>query len=172
MPLSNTRITRLNSLIKMAANNASCAMFSTWELCEDILTFLPCDDLARARRFCPIFKKVVDQSAALWQSLLLSPRTSKSVWTLTGSVWTLTGKSFVEGWKTDKLFAGPDMGAHVQEAISRGETITELPVFELHPVFRVKRLNLNYMLGWRLRCCTMPNPTSSLRDATERPSAK
>ena len=47
------------------ATNASRDVFSTWELCENILKFLPCDDLVRAKRVSLILKNVVDQMIRL-----------------------------------------------------------------------------------------------------------
>jgi cytochrome c1 len=53
----------------------------------------------------------------------------------------MTGESIREVRETDKLFAGPDMSCHVEKAISNGELVTELTVFELHPALHVKRIH-------------------------------
>ncbi|GAB7330852.1 hypothetical protein MBLNU13_g02387t1 [Cladosporium sp. NU13] len=65
------------------ATNASSDVFSTWELCENIIKFLPCDDLVRAKRVSSTLKNVVEQTAALQEPLFLQPRTETSVWTIT-----------------------------------------------------------------------------------------
>ena len=144
----------------MATTNASSRVFSTWELCENILDFLPCKDLARARRVCLIFKNVVDQTSALQQSLFLQPRTSR--W-----VWTLSCKSFFRSHKTDKLLAGPSMARHVKEAISEGEMVAKLTVFELHPALHVDRIHTSRSLGWLLGCCATENSMYSFYDAAD-----
>lgn len=139
--------TQVNTLITMATN-ASSDLFSTWELCEDILKFLPCDDLVRARRVSPTLKNVVDQAVALQQPLFLQPRTEASIWTITTrpSDW---GGSFYD----DRLLAEPIMAQHVKEAILGDEIATELPIFELHPELKSFRLHSVRYISLELRGC-------------------
>lgn len=125
----------------MAANYASSRVYPTWELCENVLKFMPCDDLARARRVCLALKNAVDRTTALQQSLFLRPCTSNSV-------WTMTCKSLRGIRKTDKLLAGPNLARHVKDATSEGEMATELTVFELHPALHVNRIHTSRWLGW------------------------
>jgi len=130
------------------ATNASRDVFSTWELCENILKYLPCDDLVRAKRVSPTLKNVIDQTAALQQPLFLQPRTEASVWTIT------TRPSDMEGsFYDDRLLAGPDMAQHVKEAILGGEIATELPIFELHPQLKLFRLHSVRYICLELRGC-------------------
>ena len=130
------------------ATNASSDVFSTWELCENILKFLPCDDLVRARRVSTTLKNVVDQTAALQQPLSLQPRTEASVWTITTRPSDSGGSSY-----DDRLLAGPNMAQHVKEAILGGEIATEIPIFELHPQLKFFRLHSVRYIALELRGC-------------------
>lgn len=144
----------------MVATNASSIVFSTWELCESILKFLPCNDLVRAKRICLILKDVVDQTAALQQPLFLQPRTDQSV-------WTITRKSASGDSETDELLAGPNMARYTNKAISDGEMVTKFDVFELHPALKVYHLQSSRNISWYLRGCAKNARHLSFYDTTE-----
>ena len=141
----------------MASGNASSTVLSIWELRENILRFLPCDDLARARRVSPTLKKVVDESAALQQPLFLKPRTEVSRWTIT---------SRDRERDEDKLLAGPNMARHVKEAILRGETATEFNILELHPALMVYHTRFGCTMSMHLRDCADDSSWRSYYNAT------
>ena len=139
--------TEINTLIK-TATNASRNAFSIWELCENILKFLPCDDIVRTRRVSTTLKNVVDQTAALQQPLFLQPRAEASVWTITTRS-SDSGGSFYD----DRLLAGLNMAQHVKESILGGEVATELPIFELHPELKLIRLHSVRYISLESRGC-------------------
>jgi hypothetical protein len=144
----------------MAANDAVHAMFSTWALCENVLSLLPCADLIHSRRVCRMFKAVVDQNTSLQRSFFLQPRTSNLI-------WTITCQSALDVFKTDQLLAGPDMIHHIKTAMSEGKVAIGQTIFKFHPALRVARILGSNGIAWWMRQSVAHDPCFATYNVTQ-----
>jgi hypothetical protein len=96
------------------------------ELCEQILEYLPCADLNRARCICRQFETVISQSTLMRQrsSLRLAPK--QSVWAT----------------PDDTLLTGIYAEDHIAATKAEGRKMDELWVYELQPYLKVDHLNV------------------------------
>lgn len=97
-------------------------VINTVELCEQILGYLPCADLNRARRVCRQFDAVISQSTIMQRrsSLRLSP--NQIVWASPSNNTLLNGI-----YAEDYNAAGR----------AEGRATRQFPVHEMHPCLRV-----------------------------------
>lgn len=100
-------------------------VFHTPELCENVLVYLSCDDLARARRVSRHFTATVDASPLLQQNLYMSPRLDHTAHATPTIASVLTGIKVDEHLST-RIF--PD-----------NKLLKEMTIHELHPALEVHR---------------------------------
>lgn len=94
----------------------------TYELCEQVLSYLPIKDLSRVRGVCHKIKGVVDSSLVLQQTLFLKPRQRKTLWVS------------LDGPDNARLLTGSKATKHIAASRSNGRATDEVEIFELHPL--------------------------------------
>lgn len=94
----------------------------TYELCEQVLSYLPIKDLSRVRGVCHKIKGVVDSSLVLQQTLFLKPRQCKTIWVS------------LDGPDNARLLTGSKAMKHIAASRSNGRVTDEVEIFELHPL--------------------------------------
>lgn len=92
------------------------------ELCEQILEYLPCSDLNRARRVCRQFNAVIYQSKVMQLRSSLRLRPNEIIWASPSN---------------DTLLTGIYAEDYVAAARAEGRDTREFPVHEMHPFLKV-----------------------------------
>lgn len=99
-------------------------VFGTFELCEQILEYLPMKDVLRATQVCRDIKQVVANSPPLQVKLFFKPDPT-------------LGKLAVSD--SDKLLSGTKADEHIAAAKASGEERTgEIALFTLHPILKME----------------------------------
>lgn len=101
-------------------------VFNIVELCEQILEYLPCADLNRARSVCRQFRKVINQSTLMRQRSSLRLASNQIVWAAPDN--TLLTSIYAED--------------HIAAMKAKGRKKDELLVYEMHPYLKVVHLNV------------------------------
>ena len=106
----------------MTTQSAAERVINIPELCEQILEYLPCADLGRARCVCRQFEAVINQSTIMKQRVSLRIASKHTVWTTPTYGTLLTG-----------IYAEDHMAA----AKAKGDRLDEFNVYELHAYLKV-----------------------------------
>ena len=96
-------------------------VFNTVELCEQVLEYLPCADLNRARRVCRQFKAVISQLTLMRQRSSLHLASNQILWAN----------------PNDILLTGIYAEDHIAAMKAKGRSTDEFVVYELHPYLKV-----------------------------------
>jgi len=95
-------------------------------LCEQILEYLSCADLCRAKRVCHQFEAVINQSKIMRLRSSLRLRPNQIVWAILN----------------DTLLTGIYAEDHIAASKAKGHPTDEPMVYELHPYLKVDHLNV------------------------------
>jgi hypothetical protein len=101
-------------------------VINTVELCEQILSYLSCADLSRARGVCHQFDAVVRRLPLMQQECFLRLRLDPIIWATPADCLLLTG---------------PKAEQHIASAKMKGRQAQELLVYELHPHLTVDHMD-------------------------------
>jgi hypothetical protein len=105
-------------------------VFNTFELCENILSYISTYDLSRAKRVSRHFGEVIERSPRLQRNLFQEPRTSTTLSaTRTTRVPGTTRPSLV-------LPLGPSTGNHSVTTDPKGNPTKGVVIYEKHPALQ------------------------------------
>lgn len=104
-------------------------------ICEQILEYLPCADLCRARRVCHQFEAVINQSKIMRLRSSLRFRPNQLVWAI----------------PNDTLLTGIYVEDHIAASKAKDHPTGKLVVYEMHPYLKVNHQNVEgYQFSRRL----------------------